>query len=275
MALLIVLWVVALLAVLASSVLATTTVSLRGARKQAELAGAGACADAGIARALMGLLEPVPAKRWRADWRVHQLGFEEHQLAIRIQDETGKVDLNAAPDELLLGVFAGAGLAPEAARALVDKIGDWRDPDDLKRMNGAEAADYAAAGFDYAPRNRPFEAVDELAMVLGMSPQLLRKVSSALTVYSQQTTIDTTTAPLQALLALPGMTPERAAALLAERNAPARANTLQGFAAPSPSGRAFTVRATCRTANGVTAERETIVRLTGNPRHPFAVYAKR
>ena len=44
---------------------------------------------------------------------------------------------------------------PEAAaQQLVDAIVDWRDPDELTRPNGAEAADYRAAGRKYKPAER-------------------------------------------------------------------------------------------------------------------------
>ena len=63
---------------------------------------------------------------------------------------------------------------PSAAR-LVDAIGDWKDADDLRRPNGAEAADYQAAGSPYLPANALFETVPELQRVLGMTPALYRE----------------------------------------------------------------------------------------------------
>ena len=76
-----------------------------------------------------------------------------------IQDEDGKIDLNAAPDELLRGLFVSAGLDEDAGAALVDAIVDFRDEDDLTRLNGAEDRDYADAGLPYGAKDAPFEAV--------------------------------------------------------------------------------------------------------------------
>src|SRR5262249_56768073 len=109
------------------------------------------------------------------------------------------------------------GLSCAAASRLVDKIRDWRDSTGLRRLNGAAAPDYRAAGLSYGPRNGPFQSVDELKLVMDMTPELFRRVEPALTVYSGRQFIDPQFAPREALLALPTMNADAAAALTTAR----------------------------------------------------------
>ena len=91
-------------------------------------------------------------------------------------------------DALLKGLLQNVGgLDPDAARrACSTRSLDWRDADDLKRPNGAEDADYRAAGSKYVPTNAPFDTVGELQRVLGVTPELDRAHRRQLTVYSRQ-----------------------------------------------------------------------------------------
>ena len=66
---------------------------------------------------------------------------------------------------------------PETAQRTLEAILDWRDADDLKRPNGAEAPDYQAAGSKYVPTNSPFESVGELQRVLGVTPALMARIA--------------------------------------------------------------------------------------------------
>ncbi len=82
---------------------------------------------------------------------------------------------------------------------------DWRTPKNTRSLNGATADDYRNAGYAWLPRGGPFQSVDELALVMGMTPQIFARVAPALTVYSHQRDFDLRVAPKEALLAVPGM----------------------------------------------------------------------
>jgi len=91
----------------------------------------------------------------------------------RLLPEEAFVSLNAAPPELLrvlIGNFPGG---VDDVDALVDALVDWRDGDDIVTGSGAEAAQYASAGFAHGPRNAPLQSVDELGQVLGFTPELV------------------------------------------------------------------------------------------------------
>jgi type II secretory pathway component PulK len=60
--------------------------------------------------------------------------------------------------------------------ALLDAFQDWQDPDDLKRLNGAERWDYSTAGYSYGPRNFYIQALDELRLLKGFDPEPFEKI---------------------------------------------------------------------------------------------------
>src|SRR5688572_25743651 len=87
LALLAVLWLVTLLSVVAASFSATSRTETQLARNAVEKAKAEALADAGIYRALLGLLEPDPDRRWRTDGTVYVLVFGAGEFGWSVQDE--------------------------------------------------------------------------------------------------------------------------------------------------------------------------------------------
>jgi general secretion pathway protein K len=204
---------------------------------------------------------------WRTDGTIYVWPFGGAQVWLSIQDEDGKIDLNAAPDELLQGLFASADLDRDAAAALVDAIVDFRDADDLHRLQGAEDRDYADAGLPWGAKDAPFEAVEELQQVLGMTREIYERVAPAVTVYSRRRGIDPAVAPREALLALQGIGPEQVESFLAARTAGAEGTTenLLGAEAQEATSREriFTIRAEAHTESGAVFVREATIELIG------------
>src|SRR6267154_1219066 len=93
----------------------------------------------------------------------------------------------------------------------------WKDADDLRRPNGAEAADYKAAGLPYLPANSPFETVAELQRVLGMTPALYARLADNLTIHTRMSGINPLYASRAALLSMPGATSSVVDTYLAQR----------------------------------------------------------
>ena len=106
-----------------------------------------------------------------------------------VADENGKIDINTAPEQLLLGLLAALGIPDDQAQALSDAVQDWRDPDDLRRLHGAEREEYRKAGRP-GPANELFANIAELTQVLGMTPELYSRLAPFVTVYSGRQQID-------------------------------------------------------------------------------------
>jgi general secretion pathway protein K len=272
MPVLIVLWGIGLLTIASLSLMWTGNISYQLARNSLEVAAINATAEAVIHRTILGLVDPRHDRAWRSDGVAQSFLFDGQSIRLIIQDELGRIDLNRADTGLLSGLFRSVGLGPEQVSGTVDKIADWRDSTSLKHANGAKEQDYRLAGFSYGPRNGPFQSVEELMLVMGMTPALFARVKPALTVYSGRQFIDPQVAPREALLALPEMSPARVAAIIAERTSQPYTGPSSDPAGPQSAmwlaGRAFTIRTEITRPNGV-AVREAAIRLTDNPAQPY------
>lgn len=136
-------------------------------------------------------------------------------VAVNFRSENARIDLNAAPKELLAGLFFALGAGREDADNLADRIIVWRTPP-TPGTTDAEALLYRSAGKNYAPRRGPFQHVNELGLVLGLPSSLFDRALSYLTVYSGLAEVNVRDAAPEVLAALPGMTPESLHVLLAQ-----------------------------------------------------------
>lgn len=210
-----VLWLLALLAVIGTSLTASSRLELQLTANLTQGAAARHAADAGIAWALWSLLQPG-TDGWLADGSVRRLPLDGLEVQVALSDEQGKIDLNEAGPVLLQGLLRAAGLGEDEALALSEAILDWRDEDDLRRFHGAEADDYARLGLP-PPGNRPFGHPRELLRVRGVDAALYARLAPALTVLGRKAEINPLLAPPLVLQALPGLAPEDIEAFIAER----------------------------------------------------------
>jgi general secretion pathway protein K len=279
-ALVIVMWVAVLLSVIAGSFILERRTEMLVVRNSISMARAQAAADAGIYRALHDLYRQSVPDVWKRDGTPHEWSFEGTPVRVIVRDESARIDVNTASDSLLRGLLVSAGLRDDEASALLDAIVDWRDADSLKRLNGAEEGDYAAAGLSYRPANAPFQAIEEIQLVLGMRPEIYSRIAPSITVYSRLPGINTTLASREVLLAVPGTTPESVDQYIARREE-ARA---QGAPLPvMPEAGALgagqsmvaTVRADARLEDGTVFAREAVALLRPVMRRPVTFVAWR
>lgn len=184
-ALILVMWLVALLTALIGAYAATARIEYMQGRGLHGAVAAESAARAGLEYALVRVQAQEPDYAWMPDGRPYRWNFGAATVEVRIVDESGKVDLNAADVGLLSALLRAVGAAQERADAVAAAIVDWRDADDLTQpMGGAEAPQYAQAGRPYGAKNAPFETVPELEQVLGMDRGLFEAVAPHLTVFS-------------------------------------------------------------------------------------------
>ena len=198
-ALVVVIWIAGFLAVFAISV----TVSVRSHALFARNATSEVLAK-GIADGLVQLNAmqvaytggDVPQDgRWHAcDW------FNEAGAWVAIQDHSGLVDLNTASPQLMTALLEGLGLTRVQAADMSATMRDFRDSDNVADFGQSEPEVYP--GTRFRPKNAPFEAVEELDQLPGMTPELFLELRDLTTVYSQQTGFDFSTAPTRLLQVL-------------------------------------------------------------------------
>jgi general secretion pathway protein K len=253
-ALLLVLWACTLLAIMLGGYAMTARTEGLQARYQFAQTQAHYAAEAGLSRAIYGLQDTRLAERWLADGRPYTFRFDGFTVRVSAVDEGGKVDLNSASPLVLQGLFRAAGLRPDQAQKMAAAVVDWRGFD-ANRQVGLDV--YAANG--YKPRHSPFLSIEELQQVAGMTPALYRRIAGAVTIWSGRESPDPNTAQPLALAAIPGMTPERVAQVLA-----ARRNTRPGVAGLfAANGVTHSIRSEATMADGTRAVLLATVRLQG------------
>ena len=183
-ALVLVLWLIALLLGVVSAFALTARIEGLLGRSAQSLAQARLAAEAGIELAVLRMRDPDLERRLVPDGRPYRMQFGPAQIEVRLRDETGKLDLNVADSATLARLFEFHEVDQELALNLADAVADWIDGDDLVRLRGAEDAEYAAAGLPYGAADAPFTSVAELQRVLGMTPALFERVAPSLTVHS-------------------------------------------------------------------------------------------
>ncbi len=204
-ALVLVLWVLSLLTIMAGSFALSMRREAAIVSGSSHNAQAMAIAESGLAVAELMLLNPDQLQRWRTDGSLYQLDYVESTVRIRLFAEAGKIDLNSADQTSLQNLMTYAPLDKELQTKLVNALLDWRDADELVQLDGAEKDEYKKAGLSYQPSNKPFQSIEELQLVLGMTEHVFKWLENRITVYSGQPKVDLTQATKEVLQVLPGI----------------------------------------------------------------------
>lgn len=131
-------------------------------------------------------------------------------VALAIEDEAGKIDLNAASPELITAALTGFGLNDGRARDVTAAILAFRAPPE-----GVLGTVRAAAGDKpFEPKQALFETTFELDQVSGVDPALYRALLPFVTVYSKAPGVDPRMTPPALFAALAGFPIEDVRALI-------------------------------------------------------------
>ncbi len=220
-ALLIVLWVIAALTVtvfsfaLLTRTEAHSTLSFKGGMENKFLA------EAGIERGIMELfyrkqnadaqVVMKDTEVWKADGTPCSDTLGGGSYTVSITGESGKIDINNIPDIILKNLLLNSGVKDGDADIIVDSVMDWKDPDDLVRLHGAESDYYMSLPNPYKAKNADFDALEELLLVRGVTPALLygsgeeKGIIDFLSVDAKSGTINVNYAPKEVLAAVPGL----------------------------------------------------------------------
>ena len=270
-----VLWILGALATLASiySVYAVNTVAashVADDRVQAE-----ASIRAGIEMAVLGQLA-VPA-RVRPSHGAFDLRVGRTKVAVRFQSEAARIDLNAAPADLLSGLFAAFGVDLTRAKTYADRVIGWRTKADVNAAS-REAKLYADEGIRYPPRQAQFDDPLELALLPGLPEPIVERILPFVTVFSGRPGIDVASADPAVLSALPGMTPQILSSVLkAQANDRGDREALLALLGPARTYAATDESKTVRAAvavefdNGGRVHAEVVFRLKDRGDEPYDV----
>ena len=108
-AFIVVIWLLALLTILLGAFALIARTEGMQSRHMYDATVARYAAEAGINQATYFLSVPDPQMRWIPDGREYTVDFDEARISLRITDESGLIDLNAADMAMLTELFAGIG----------------------------------------------------------------------------------------------------------------------------------------------------------------------
>lgn len=204
--------------------------------------------------------------------------MDNAEAFVSFTSEAARVDLNRASKEMLSNLFEVLGAERKAASDIADRIVGWRTEAKSRAANDEEAL-YLSSGLPYSPRQGPFAHVNELSLVLGMSPAMIERALPFLTVYSKSADVDVLLAPAEVVAAVPGMTPEalndflkQRASLPRDQKAVAAALGPARAGATLPEAKAFRVVTTIRFDSGRRTSTEAVISLGQNEdKEPYNV----
>lgn len=182
-ALIVVLWVIVLLTAIVGEFSYSMRTEINITRNFKEEAEAYYLALAGLEKAKMEILQAESQYIYlneegklvfdidnEAPQRSGSLG--RGSFSYNIIDEESKLNINTASALHLRYVFLKSGVDITAVDTIVDSIMDWRDGNDLHMLNGAEEDYYRSLDYPYSCKDGPFESIDELLLVKGMTREI-------------------------------------------------------------------------------------------------------
>jgi len=268
-----VLWILAALATLASIYSAYALQTVDASHVLDDRLQADASVRAGIElTALRSLSVPESARPSQGGFT---LRVGRTHVAVRFRSEASRIDLNAAPPDLLAGLFIAIGVDPDRAKAFADRVVGWRTKTD-PGGDDKEAGLYAKSGAPYPPREAPFDSSLELTLLVGLPMPVAVRALPFVTIFTGDAQIDVTSADPTVLAALPGMTRETLSAVLRARaKAAADPNALLALLGPARNGATATpskaIRANIDVVfdNGRRVHAEAVFRLKDSGDEPY------
>ncbi|MDN3511355.1 MAG: general secretion pathway protein GspK [Candidatus Jettenia sp.] len=123
---------------------------------------------------------------WKPRSRPYSVQIGERNCDVFISDESGKININKITDDTkdnFVKFLTFCKLDILTAETITDSLLDWLDKDDLHHINGAEKDYYSSLPDPYEPKNGPFESIEEMALVKGVTPHIFEMIREHLTIY--------------------------------------------------------------------------------------------
>lgn len=201
-ALMMVLWMIMVMMTMAGTLIYAVKTETQLVSYARATAQARSFAEAAAHYTVMQLFLPVDKRQIKLGGSPATWTRDGYGVDIRVIGENGLIDINQANRVLLQKVLKELGIVDQDAETVLDAIEDFRDPDDLKHTNGAEDDDYKTAGLAYGSKDAPFERIEELQQVLGVTPLMYQGLVRYLSVNARSNGVNPMLAPRHVLLIL-------------------------------------------------------------------------
>ncbi|MGR3218647.1 MAG: type II secretion system minor pseudopilin [Candidatus Anammoxibacter sp.] len=156
------------------------------------------------------------AKPWEPNPEPYLISINDMNCDVHIDDEGGKINLNSINDDnmdILIDFLIANDVEEKNAETITDSVIDWKDNDDLHHIEGAETSYYESLPEPYKAKNAPFDSIEELLLVKGVTPLIFDNIRDGITVYGSEK-ININFAGSDVLLSIPGFDEEIVISLL-------------------------------------------------------------
>ncbi len=234
--LLLVMWATAALSLVALALALSVRTELAATQYRLEAEQGRFLARGALEQALYVLknagLQDAHQKRLYEPGQPHlDFSYDTGTARVEVRSESGKLNVNAAPVERLRALLEAAGAGPQPAGEIAEAMVDWRSAASPTLATPLDQF-YAGLAQPYRASHRPFERLEELLLVRGVTAELyygwiergedqrlVRRggLNRLLSVYGGFGPVNVNEAPLEVLLSVPGLDAESARALVAGR----------------------------------------------------------
>ena len=94
------------------------------------------------------------------------------EFSYRISDEAARLSLNTGESGRLDRLLIALEVDRQQRDIITDSLQDWRDPNELSRLHGAESDFYLKLPVPYRARNANLQDAAELLQIRGVTPEL-------------------------------------------------------------------------------------------------------
>ncbi len=256
-------------ALIALMVIEASRGTIVAASAEADRARAQAAAEAGLAIALRDLVNSGPGGAVPIDGRVRHLRFGDATLTVAIQDERGKIPLNALEREQARRMFAELGLSGEQLDIATDSFLDWIDDDEEPRPYGAERAYYAPLRIH--PRDGALRSVTEMGLIRGVGKPLADRLEDVASVHYGVGSFEPAHASLMAIRVIEGEERGAIDLLNRQRELAGQRAALEIGSPNALIGRPLTIAVEARLGGHSRSRLRQIVILTGLAANPYVL----
>ena len=193
-ALLIVLWTMGLLALLVTQFTSAARTELRITMNLHASAVAQSAADGAVHAVIPQLLRGA----WLPDARPRVVRIGNAAVTVLVKNLATKINPNVVQAPVLRMLLVRLGVDSGRAAALAQAIVDWRTPSLVSLSGQPKYAPYDQARLPYRPSNQPFDTLEELGLVVGMTPDVLMRMRPFLSLYQEGDEADETVDPVMA-----------------------------------------------------------------------------
>lgn len=103
----------------------------------------------------------------------HRVEVDGHPALVAMVSGAGRLNVNTIPQPLFERILEACGVEPgQRMTMIVNSLLDWRDHDDLHRMEGAESDYYLGLERPYYAKNGDLQSLEELLLIQGIEPEL-------------------------------------------------------------------------------------------------------